>query len=179
MRLIILFLMFLLSLFSCSLRKKSSTEVTEHKAETLKEERKTDVQSVSNTSTFVDSSKTLVYNDAVREVVETYKYTPPDEDNVQYIQEYTRTTRDKQSNAKQASNASAKSEIQDSVSVNTVISKKAYSETETKTKTKQSVKSNVQILHYAVAFAFIAVVVIAFWLLRKKTKRFFWSLWNR
>lgn len=179
MRLIILFLMFVFSLLSCSLKKKSKVEVVEYKTETLKEERKADVQSVSNASTFVDSSKIVVYNDAVKEVVETYKYAPPDTAGVQYIKEFTRTTRDKQSNAKQVSNASAKSEMQDSVSVNTVISKKAYSETETKTKTKQSVKSNVQILHYAVAFAFIAVVVIAFWLLRKKTKRFFWSLWNR
>ncbi|KGN98436.1 hypothetical protein HQ36_02160 [Porphyromonas gingivicanis] len=179
MRLIILFLMFLLSLFSCSLRKKSSTEVTEHKTETLKEERKTDVQSVSNASTFVDSSKIVVYNDAVREIVETYKYAPPDKDNKQYIQEYTRTTRDKQSNAKQVSNASAKTEIQDSVSANTESSRNSLSKALTERKIKESVKSNVPILRYAIAFILVALVVISFWILRKRAKRFFWSLWNR
>ncbi len=176
MRLIILFLMFIFSLLSCSLRKKSSVEVAEKKMETLKEERKTDVQSVSNASTFVDSSKTLVYNDAVREVVETYKYAPPDTAGVQYIKEYTRTTRDKQSNAKQVSNVSAQSVTQDSVSVNNESSKNALSKTLTE-KTKENVKSNVRFLYYAIVFAFVLLVV--FLIIRKRVRKFLGVLWSR
>lgn len=173
MRLIILFLMFVFSCFSCSLKKKSSVEVVENKTETLKEEQKSEVQSVSNASTFVDSSKTLVYNDAVREVVETYKYTPPDSAGRTYVREYSRTTRDKQSNAKQVSNASAKSERQDSISTIDERKKNAYSETETRTKTKESVKSNAPILHYAITVALVAIAVIAFWLFWKEEEKRF------
>lgn len=142
MRLIILFLMFVFSCFSCSLRKKSKVEVMEKKTETLKEEQKSEVQSVSNASTVFDSSEVIVYNDAVKEVVEIYKYAPPDTAGVQYIKEYTRTTRDKQSNAKQVSNTSSQSQTQDSVFVNSESTKNSYVETHTKTKTKEQVKRN-------------------------------------
>lgn len=169
--------MFVFSLLSCSLKKKSKVEVTEHKTETLKEERKTDVQSVSNERTFVDSSKSVVYNDAVREVVETYKYAPPDNENNQYLQEYTRTTRDKQSHAKQVSNASAKSEIQDSTSKKDEIKQDTYSEAETKTKAKEVVKSNPPNLY--IFAGFWVAIVLATILLRKSVKKFLEVLWNR
>lgn len=162
MRLIILFVMLVFSLLSCSLKKKSKVEVTERKTETLKEERKTDVQSVSNASTFADSSKALVYNDAVREVVESYKYAPPDTAGVQYIKEYTRTERDKRSNAKQVSNASAKSEIQDSTRAKYEKIKASYSDIQMEMKSKEEVKKPPSLLSSLVVVVLLVGIVFLF-----------------